>query len=232
MKTKNGFKANLKKFIKGYGYLVLIAFSLSLISFVLNSCTSENYYEEDSNISRNVELSNFKKSMRLASNKQKNNNEAIYRTSQELLAIDFTNEIKPDALTLIKSYGITEAEIISEFGSLDSEKIALTAQAILNTEELLANGKTLSIFTDEDYQFASLSIFGVNQSLAQSDTVGGCIADAIGISAAFQVMNYGIQKLGKKGAYKLLKKIAGRTLGPIGVALAVYDFADCMGWLE
>jgi hypothetical protein len=45
-------------------------------------------------------------------------------------------------------------------------------------------------------------------------------------------MNYGIQKLGKKGAYKLLKKIAGRTLGPIGVALAVYDFADCMGWLE
>ena len=31
---------------------------------------------------------------------------------------------------------------------------------------------------------------------------------------------------------KLLKKIAGKTLGPIGVALAVYDFADCMGWLE
>ena len=73
MKTKNEFKANLKKFIKGYTYLVLIAFSLSLISFVLNSCTSENYYEEDSNVSRNVELSNFKESMRLASNKQKNN---------------------------------------------------------------------------------------------------------------------------------------------------------------
>ena len=231
MKTKNEFKANLKKFIRGYTYLVLIAFSLSLISFVLNSCTSENYYEEDSNVSRNVELSNFKESMRLASNKQKNN-EAMYRSSKELLAIDFTNEIKPNALTLIKSYGITEDEIISEFGSLDSEKIALTAEAILNTEELLANEKTLSIFTDEDYQFASLSILGVKQSLAQSDTVGGCIADAIGITAAFEVLNYGIQKLGKKGAYKLLKKIAGKTLGPIGVALAVYDFADCMGWLE
>ena len=55
------------------------------------------------------------------------------RTTKELLAIDFTNEIKPNALTLIKSYGITEDEIISEFGSLDSEKIALTAEAIMST---------------------------------------------------------------------------------------------------
>jgi hypothetical protein len=56
--------------------------------------------------------------------------------------------------------------------------------------------------------------------------------DALGVNAAVVLVNTGIQGLGKGAIIKIFKKIAGRTLGPIGIALAVYDFIDCMGWLD
>ncbi|KAF2513793.1 hypothetical protein [Flavobacterium foetidum] len=132
---------------------------------------------------------------------------------------------------LIKSYGVTEQGIISEFGSLYPGKIALTAQLIVVEEELIDQGKTLSIFAEEDYSLAALSLLGMNSVAAQSDTFGGCIADAIGITAAFEVIESGIAGLGRKGVLKLVRKIGGKYLGAVGMVLAAYDFANCMGWL-
>lgn len=227
----------LKKFIKGY--LVLIAFMLfvTIASFVFQSCTNENYYENDNSIDRTAELNNFKESMQIAAKESKYKASTAKSLdlqdvkSRDELALDFVQKIEGDALELIKSYGITERQLVVEFGSLDSEKIALTAQLILAEEDLIDKGKTLSIFVNDDYQLASLSIFGINSTYAQSDTIGGCIADAMGITAAFHIIENGIAGLGTQGVLKIIKKIGGKYLGAIGVALAVYDFADCMGWL-
>lgn len=230
MKPINELAKNFKLFLKGYAYLFLLVLSLSIIGSIFNACTNESYYETDSTVDRTKELMSFKNSMINASNRL-NKNDAQNRLSKDEIAVNFTNLIQPDALTLIKSYGITEAEIINEFGSLDSRKIALTAEAILKAEELIDNGQTLSIFSDEDYQLACVTMMGLNSTYAQSDTIGGCLADAIGITAAFELLEQGVAGLGRKGALKLLRKVGGKALGPVGLALATYDFADCMGWI-
>ena len=104
-------------------------------------------------------------------------------------------------------------------------------------EDLIDNGQTLTLFESEDYQLASLNFLGVNNVYAQStarmasDTIGGCIADAIGITAAFEVIEHGVMGLGKKGVLKLIRKVGGKYLGAVGAVLAAYDFADCMGWI-
>lgn len=227
----NVVNLNLKKFLTGYFMLIALGISFSFIVSIIQSCTKEDsYYEMDKSIDRTSEINNFKKTMMTANNNVKNNF-SMQRASREEMAINYTEIIKPDALTLIKSYGITEQEIIAEFGSLDSEKVALTAEAIIKAEELIDNGQTLSIFTEDDYQLASLSFIGLNSTYAQSDTIGGCIADAIGITAAFELLQSGVAGLGRKGVLKLIRKIGGKSLGPVGLALATYDFADCMGWI-
>lgn len=227
----NVVNLNLKKFIKGYFMLIALGVSFSFIASIIQSCNKDNYYEMDNSIDRTTEINNFKKTMMTANNNVINNSLMQRGISREEKAILYTEIIKPDALTLIKSYGITEKEIIAEFGSLDSEKVALTAEAIVKAEELIDNGQTLSIFTKDDYQLASLSFIGLNSTYAQSDTIGGCIADAIGITAAFELLQNGVAGLGRRGVLKLIRKIGGRALGPVGLALATYDFADCMGWI-
>ncbi len=44
------------------------------------------------------------------------------------------------------------------------------------------------------------------------------------------MIEQGVVGLGEKGVLKIIKKIRGKYLGVIGVALAAYDFAHCMGW--
>ena len=147
------------------------------------------------------------------------------------LPVVFVKEVRFPALALLKSYGITDQEIIAEFGSLDSAMVVLAAEAVVQAENLIDDGITLTFFEPEDYSLAALAVFGINKSYAQTDTFGGCLADAIGITAAFEILEKGVAGLGKKGVLKLIKKIGGKYLGYIGVALAAYDFADCMGWL-
>jgi hypothetical protein len=225
-------KKIIKKFIKGYFALVAIILVTATFAFLFQACTNESYYEKDNAVDRSTELSNFKKSMQVAGEKFKNNT-LTRKTNREQHAEVFVQEIEADALTLIKAYGVTEQDLINEFGSLDPDKISLTAQLIMAEEKLLDEGKTLSIFAQDDYQLSSIFLFGVNSTYAQSsDTIGGCIADAMGITAAFQFLESGVAGLGTKGVLKIIKKIGGKYLGAIGLALAVYDFADCMGWLN
>ena len=137
-------------------------------------------------------------------------------------------------MQLILSYGITEIELLDALDIELGEKVSpgtltLIAQSISETENMIDNGWTLPILENSDYSF--FQAFGINSAKAQAqDTFGGCLADAIGITAAFEVVSNGVAGLGKKGVLKIIKKIGGRALGPIGAALAAYDFGDCMGW--
>ena len=141
----------------------------------------------------------------------------------------FVNSVHYPAIELVRSYGITDQEIIDELGSLDSAKIVLTAESILVSESMIDNGQTLTFFEPEDLSYAALGLIGIQPAFAE--TIGGCLADAVGIVAAAEAIEHGIAGIGRKGVLKLLRKVAGKYLGPIGVALAAYDFAECMDWI-
>lgn len=213
------------------GHLAILIFSVIGLAtiFTIQSCKKESNY--NTKIQTNAfEINQFRNALTLAG-KNLNTFSPNQRGANPPKEIKFVNELEYPALALIKSYGVTEEEIIAELGSMDSAQIVLTAEAILHEEDLIRTGKTLSFFEQEDYHLTAMSLFGINSANAQTDTFGGCLADAIGITAAFEVIEQGVMGLGKKGVLKLLRKVGGKYLGFIGVALAAYDFADCMGWI-
>jgi len=226
----------IRKFIKGYFVLIFIMFVGSTGAFLFNSCTNENYYDEENAVNHTVQLNNFKKSMQTADKdfkaKSFTNRSIDFESGNVELAEQFVQQISGDALLLIKSYGVTEQDLIDQFGSLDPEKISMTAQLIMAEEDLLDEGKTLSIFTQEDYQLSSLFL-GVNSTYAGGGTtVGGCLLEAIGIKAVVQVLVGDLAALGTAGVLKIVSNVATKYAGVIGAAVMVYQFADCMGWLE
>lgn len=159
-------------------------------------------------------------------------------TPEEQLAIDFEEGIRDEAKMVLYAYDFTDNKIIEEFGSVDSPDISVVANLVMALEEELQQDKRIDFMQESDFELAS--ILGVSSLYAQQtqteqdqlDTVGGCIADAIGITAVFEILSNGANKRMKKAAIrKVIRKVATRTLGVVGAALAVYDFVDCMDWI-
>ncbi|QSS96679.1 hypothetical protein [Psychroflexus sp. ALD_RP9] len=112
----------------------------------------------------------------------------------------FVNKTKD----LLISEGISEQEIIDEFGSLDSPELALVGIAIIETQ---------------------------NQQISESDSpsVLDCVARAfVGIKLH---EGFWSNFTNRRVLLRAVGKLATRTLGWVGAALVVYDFTDCMGWI-
>ena len=138
---------------KGLRLLVLMFFIVSAVSYVVQSCSRNENYEYSENYNTNEQLRLFKNTL-IKEGKEARERKATNRGDNvsETEFIAFEEGIRPDALTLIRAYGITDDEIIEAFGSLDSPKISVAAEAILITEDLIDNGQTLTIFDDSDYK--------------------------------------------------------------------------------
>jgi hypothetical protein len=229
----------LLKFLKGTFALLSFTFLLFIVTICFQACTKENNYVEKRNSEVELKLNAFK--IALSNTKSeiiqmKQNKLASFSnkpTFNENPNFDystyFINSIHYPAIELIRSYGITDQEIINELGSLDSAKIVLTAQSILVAESLIDKGQTLIFFEPEDLSYATLGLIGIQTAFAE--TIGGCLLEAVGIAGLAEIVEHGIAGLGSKGVLKLLRKVAGKYLGPIGAALAAYDFAECMDWI-
>lgn len=244
MKILNQILQPVKKFSKGILALFLIGSLLLTASIVIRSCKKDGIYTETTNPETEKLLSLFKTSIQKAGSIIKGKTIARsgegtnpYYAPIEEDALTFVNEIESSALSLIKSYGVTEQQLVNELSSLHPGKIALVAELILKTENLIDNGQTLPIFIYEDYSLVVLNLFGIHQASAQKnnvialaaeDTFGGCLMDAVRIAGLAELDKKGIKGLGKKGIMKLVRKVAGKALEPIGVTLAAYDFANCI----
>ena len=222
-------KQTIKKLRNGTVYI--FSFFAVIIStlFIVQSCKNDENYVDSNSINNTTELNKFKKAM--IKSAEIINKKKIYSRTPLIIdstAVLFEESIHLEAINLIKSYGITEAEIISEFGSLEDPRISHAAQFILYEEELLLEGHTMNIFDSTDYSLVAFNFIGVNTLYAQ--TVGGCLGEAAGINLIKDVFEGGIKKLGKKGAMKLVTKVASKYLGWIGAAVMVMEFSECMGW--
>jgi hypothetical protein len=135
------------------------------------------------------------------------------------------------ALNLLKSYGLTEAEINTNLGGITEEKLIDVAYSIIDIEEQASRGIELvdpvdgvSLLTGEFH------VSDIAQAIRPSSQVFDCAMQALGISVVFELMEKGIEKMGKAAVRKLLAKVATKYLSWVGVAIAVYEFGDCMDW--
>ncbi|MDR1582809.1 MAG: hypothetical protein LBS55_06055 [Prevotellaceae bacterium] len=135
------------------------------------------------------------------------------------------------SLSLLKSYGLTEAEINADLNGITEEKLIEVAYSILDIEEQAKKGiqlydpsDNISFLTGEQLPATD----GI-QIRPQSD-VGTCLLHAIGFAGAYELMRNGITRMSKGAVKKLLIKVASRYLSWVGLAIAVYEFGDCMDW--
>jgi hypothetical protein len=87
-----------------------------------------------------------------------------------------------------------------------------------------------SIVTMDDTHLAelSLTLSAVHARVMGTDQVIGCISAALGINELHNIVTNTTQLITAKGATQLLKVIAKRYLGWIGVGVAVYSFGVCI----
>lgn len=146
----------LLKFSKGTFALLTLSFLLFIVLICFQACTKENNYVEKRNPEVELKLNAFKLALsntksEIAQMKQK---EVVSlgtkSTFSDYSSFDYSNyfvsSVHYPAIELVRSYGITDEDIIEELGSLDSAKIVLTAESILASESLIDNGKTLIFF--------------------------------------------------------------------------------------
>jgi len=131
------------------------------------------------------------------------------------------SEFTQESIIFLRALGFDNEDINSELGGADSPTTAAIAYILL--QDLNKN----------NYQVnnASLNQLVFNQAYAGGE-IKDCILHAFGFAAVGYVLQFGIEEAiehyGKKGLIKVLGKAAGRTLGWVGLAIAAYEFADCM----
>lgn len=112
-----------------------------------------------------------------------------------------------EAIQTLHFHGLSNEEIIEDFGSLDNPAIIVAA-----------------LYADESYLYGVAMVSNPDNS---EPDLFDCLMRSIGIDAAVEIVN---GKLKGAALRKAVRKIATRTLGWAGAAWAVYEFGDCMGW--
>ncbi|NDK54759.1 hypothetical protein [Pontibacter fetidus] len=168
----------------------------------------------------------------------KSSNRSVSTNSLDLNNADESDleGLRLSSIELIKSYGISEEEIIYEFGSLDNPGIAEAGLAIAQIEdqadygvEMIDVSTETSLLTGNYHELAYAPVDGIIVEGVQSE-VYDCALQAVGITAIGELMTKGINNMSRSAVKSVLKKVASRYLGWVGAAIATYEFGDCMSW--
>ena len=124
---------------------------------------------------------------------------------------------------LLKRYEVEEEYLNQEFKDPNDPRIALVGLFLLAAENKEKQGVALNFAQ----AFGTLS-YAQNTELSEAkpDWVN-CMIIAVGIDAVVEFLKGNVTEAIAK---KAIKKIASRTLGFIGAAVALYEFGSCMAW--
>lgn len=185
-------------------YLSKIIF-ITILTLTITSCNEEEFNSDTDNQNANISTLNDVLKKQTIKNKFQSKSK---NTLDEDGAKEMLNPIIQETVSVLRNGGISKNEIISEFGSLNSPEIAIVGLA------LLTENRKLSM--SSPYAFKEASVL----DCAARAFVGMELHE--GFWSSFTNRRVLLRAVGK---------LATRTLGFIGAALIVYDFADCM-WGE
>lgn len=207
-----------------------IFFVITLVLFasiIFNSCGNEELFPEKM---QTDEMSEFETNSEVALKEQlvdvlpkimtlaespttrgteSHNNEEQIR--QELAALSTS------IISMLKSHGFTEKDW-EEFEGADDPAFILSGIVFLGMLESNANS------------ISTIKTRSESESCFDPYQVLDCILQATGVTAAMDAI---LGKCVTKAiAYGLCKAAIKKVVGPIAVAIALGDFAHCMGWLD
>ena len=214
------------------GRIVLV---LGMVCFTV-SCQKEKATPEYRNVAREISLTSFENAIkesgssleRLIDKEQfiESHDRSAAGKSQDVLNLKVKAMLKPalrNSKELLYTYGITDNFLSREFNDPDDPRIVLAGLWLLSFErqDAMSRNKNRA-------QFLNFNLLAQENSLteAQPDWME-CMLIAVGVDAIVEFVKGNVTEAIAK---KAIRKIASRTLGWVGVALALYEYGNCMGW--
>jgi hypothetical protein len=217
MKVLEQFSNATMKVAKGMLAIFMIKLIFVLGVFIFQSCESETIVNDTAKQEALSKFENLvkKQTIEIQSIKQKSEQGLIAKSnvSDEQFAMELLQPIINGSKDLLEVYNITDADIQAELGNTNDPRIAIVALAVLQAE---TNSNEVTM------NFASL--FGTS---AYAQSAWECAGQALGFYAIAEIFAGQVSNSAILGAFR---KVAARTLGWIGLGLAVYEFGDCMGY--
>lgn len=135
---------------------------------------------------------------------------------------DLLKKLSKQTVEMFKSYGLKDSW--EEFDGLDDPRIALVGIMFLGVLESNNKAEMNSMLLSRSYESGSGECFDMYK-------VANCILKSlIGVDwGEITAILSSYTCITKTIAKNILKKLAVR-IGIVGVAVALYDFGDCMGW--
>jgi hypothetical protein len=210
-------------------------FAFLSIFLVLFSCK----YTSDNNVSpikqddaeKSVLDYQTTKNTLFTSLKELQKNSIVSRNGEatDLFADEESQQIAlENSIAVLHSKEITDEMIIEEFGSLTNPEIIPTALAVTRiTDETEAGYWVIDVETG--FCYSTGNYYNPNGQRGPGDSIVDCAMEALGVPASL-IVGAAEGSLTREALLKAARKLAKRTLGWIGVAIAVYEFGDCMGW--
>lgn len=229
-------KKGLKKIAKG----MFAIFTIKLLFFVLIFLNQSCHLEENIETSKEQALNNFQNQLYKSKSSIKNfanndyfkrglKNEVKYSKNLELKASKTLSPLIDSSIELIKSYGISSEEISEHFTNLSDERLALIGLILYSSEKEFQN--SISSMNNMQTNLFIQSSYANSKKMYKMPKWLECATEALGVDLLFSAGIEGASKHNKwsrKALIKLIGKVGSRMFGPIGTAIAVGTFINCM----
>ncbi|MDX1314700.1 MAG: hypothetical protein R3356_04295, partial [Eudoraea sp.] len=206
--------------------------ALALIS---NACVNDGDTREYQNTNREMILGDFENTLSEAGKSLEvliNSGNASLHSGKVLAAEgklqrrQIQNILQPvidKSAGLLETYGISYAFLRQELGDPDDPRMVLIGLWLAEAER-----RSLQAHHTYQAQLADLAFFFQEDTLteAKPDWME-CMLVAVGVDA---IIEFAKGNVTEAIAKKAIRKIASRTLGWVGVALALYEYGNCMEW--
>jgi len=127
---------------------------------------------------------------------------------------------------LLKRYEVEEEYLNQEFKDPNDPRIALVGLLLLAAENKEKQAVALN-FAQAFGTFSYAQDAPNNEITEDKPDWVVCMITAVGIDAVVEFLKGNVTEAIAK---KAIKKIASRTLGLLGAAVALYEFGNCMDW--
>lgn len=225
----------LRKWIWGRKGNLWMRALLGGLALLTLGCQEENPPAEYQNVQREMALNEFEEAFQESGNQIR---ALVESGSQEFqkgkipTLLDRANQHKFQRLLgpviaksrkLLETYGITEEFLLQEFKTPDDPRLLLVGLWVSQVER-----KGLPPRMRNQAQLANFSLLFQENTLSEAKPDWmDCMIIAVGVDA---IIEFAKGNVTEAIAKKAIRKIASRTLGWVGVALAVYEYGSCMGW--
>lgn len=149
--------------------------------------------------------------------------------STQVSVTEAKEKLKPlvsESYKYLKKFGFSEAEIRSMIADnhADEESLVLLMLTMKEYEGNVTSGFFSPPKPGNNGKPAENSSFDYKRA-------AWCALEIIGVNIVETLIDEGAEKLTKKAIIKLFKKVAVRTVGPVGILFTAYDWARCMNYI-